>query len=274
MSQNNLINKIGITSIISIYTLYRSQLKLLVKKLCFRDKQKLFSSFPLSQEQDHKLQHEADASWYVVDYCLMKMKSSEKSEFSVKSSDGENEMKITMELHSFEKSEETWQMSIETKHKLAELMKEQGTKMFRLKNYLYAAEKYGLALKLMLSDGCRGVAEDSHDSKTNFIRMNLSLCYMKLSIPEGVIYHCDIVLNNLETDKSDKSSDEFLIKSLYRRAWAYCNINEYGKSEKDLNRILSIDSNNVDAHKLSKCLESKVKESDRMMSNNLKTMFS
>ena len=226
------------------------------------------------EEQSYTLQHGCGVAWYAIDYCLMKMKEGEMSRFELNFE--QTKATFVLTLHSFVKAAETWKMTIPEKHTLALEMKSLGTNLLKRNNFSFAAEKYGLALKLLLSDGCRAIPEDSHAEKANSVRMNLSLCFMKLEMPEAVIYHCNSVISSLEKEEIselDSPSVDRLIKSLYRRAWAFLQINEYAKSRADIDRIMEMDGNNCEAEKLSVVLGNKIKIGDQKMSVNLKNLF-
>lgn len=167
-------------------------------------------------------------------------------------------------------------MSVTQKHELAAEMKVLGTNLLKGKEFMLAAEKYSLALKLLISDGCRGKAEDNHEERISLIRMNLALCFMKLNAYDGVIYHTDSVVKCLEEPEiavKIPKCQNHLIKTLYRRAWALCHINEFERCKKDIGRILELDPENVETTKLLSMVEVRVKQNDRMMSNNLRSMF-
>ena len=204
----------------------------------------------------------------------MKMKRGECAEFRINYLD--QLIVVKLQLEDFTLAPDSWEMSVEQKHSLAAEMKLLGTNLLKGKEYLLAAEKYGLALKLLLSDGCRAQSQDGHEEKISVIRMNMSLCFMKLNAYEGVIYHSKFVLEYLENPdiaiKIPKCQDH-MIKTLYRRAWAYCQINEFEKCKRDISRVLELDPDNGETTKLLSMVESRVKQNDRKMSNNLRSMF-
>ena len=234
----------------------------------------LFQGIQLDTPLSYKLQHNSGVAWYIIDTCLMKMKRGECAEFRINYLD--QLIVVKLQLEDFTLAPDTWEMSVEQKHSLAAEMKLLGTNLLKGKEYLLAAEKYGLALKLLISDGCRGQSQDSHEEKISLIRMNMSLCFMKLNAYEGVIYHSKFVLEYLENPdiavKIPKCQDH-MIKTLYRRAWAYCQINEFEKCKSDISRVLELDPDNGETIKLLTVVESRVKQNDRKMSNNLRSMF-
>ena len=204
----------------------------------------------------------------------MKMKSGECSEFRANYLD--QLVIITLHLDSFSAAPDPWDMDITQTHNLAEEMKLLGTNLLKGKEYLLAAEKYGLALKLLLSDGCRAQPQDNHEEKISLIRMNLSLCFMKLNAYDGVIYHSKFVLDCLENPEVSVNipkCQDHVIKTLYRRAWAYCRINEFEACNRDINRIQELDPENAETAKLLSVVECRVKRNDKIMSNNLRSMF-
>lgn len=204
----------------------------------------------------------------------MKMHAGECCKFSVNHL--EQIIHLTVHLISFSLQNDVWLMSTLTKHEIAFEMKKLGTESLKCKNYLIAAEKYGLALKLLLCCECVHTDKAQMDLIIQ-IRLNLSLCFMKINVPEGVLHHCNSVLGhqNWPKDFSDQSFEDYsyLIKVLYRRAWALCQINEFAMCKEDVSKILKYDPENKEAVQLASHLDSKIKQSDRVMSNNLRNMF-
>ena len=189
---------------------------------------------------------------------------------------------LSVQLNSFSLAKDCLSMKASEKHEMAHKMKLLGTESLKCKNYLIAAEKYGLAFKLLISDECTGADEsnqeqimqvmESHEDQITQVRLNLSLCFMKLNIPEGVLHHCDSIVSYIYSSK-DAAKTNYVIKVLYRRAWAFCQINEYEKCKVDINKVLALDPDNKDTLQLLSVLDNKIKHSDQVMSNNLRNMF-
>ena len=214
--------------------------------------------------------------WYVIDTCLMMMKTSECSQFSVEFMDGTSAV-FTIKLLVYDESQkEIWDLSSSEKYEYALCTKELATESFGSKEYILAAEKYSLILKLLLS--VNGDVEEDHDHKLVLVRLNLALCFMKLNIPDGVIYHTDAVLSIIgdheENVKKISTARELFVKTLYRRAWAFCAINEFEKCREDLNKLFLVDSDNSAALQLKSSVDKKNRDSDRQMSSNLRGIFS
>lgn len=233
-----------------------------------------YSEKAVGERQEYILNSGSGTEWLVIDYCLMKMRPGEKSIFAVKSKDLNQDVLITLQLHSMERHKDTWKLDIAEKHGIAERAKASGTDLIKEKKYSLAAEKYSFALKMLISDGCRGVIEDNHVERCDAIKMNLALCYMKLGNPEHVITHCSDVIDNLYNKKVNNCEDApFILKAVYRRAWAYCEINEYDKCQDDLESMLLIGGDMKDAVELKKKLAVKIKNSNNALGSNLQKMF-
>ena len=177
---------------------------------------------------------------------------------------------VTVTLHSLTDVGPIWGMEPTEQHVIAMELKSLGTGLFREKEFTLAAEKYGMALKILVSDGCRAGVLDNHGEKINSIRSNLALCFQKMGQPEGTLYHCEQLLS----DKKHLVDDEKLrVKVLFRRAWAFCEMNEFEKCKKDITSVLGLDKGNCDALKLRGVLESKIKDNNRDMSTKLRGLF-
>eukprot|EP00116_Pleurobrachia_bachei_P009024 sb/3469286/ len=224
--------------------------------------------FTLNEETTYRLSHKAGLCWYIIDQCVLRLTESERAVFKFMQS-GEIHT-VTVTLHSFTDVGPIWGMEAVDQHVIAMELKSLGTELFREKEFTLAAEKYGMALKILVSDGCRAGALDNHGEKINSIRSNLALCFQKMNQPEGTLYHCEQLLS----DKKHLVDDEKLrVKVLYRRAWAFCEINEFEKCKKDISSVLKLDKGNCDALKLRGVLESKIKDNNRDMSTKLRGLF-
>jgi len=90
-------------------------------------------------------------------------------------------------------------------------------------------------------------------------RLNLALCYLKVSDPVAAKKVCDAVLR---TEPEN-------IKALYRRAQAHCQHKDYLQACRDLERLLDIDGNVVEAAQLLQKLQRKCSSVDRQQSNEI-----
>lgn len=159
-----------------------------------------------------------------------------------------------VEMVSFIKEKESWDMSTEEKISSAEKKKEEGNIWFRNGKYKRASKRYETAVGFIDYDHSFN-GEEKEKAKVLKISCNLNnaACKLKLKNYKEAEKLCTKVL---ETDNKN-------VKALYRRAQAYMNLVELDLAEKDIKRALEIDPNNMDVRKGYRTLKEKVKEYDR-----------
>ncbi|KAL5711713.1 peptidylprolyl isomerase [Ranunculus cassubicifolius] len=156
-----------------------------------------------------------------------------------------------VELESFIKEKESWDMNTPEKIEAAGLKKEDGNALFKAGKYAKASKKYEKAAKFIEYD--TNFSEDEKkQSKVLKVSCNLNnaACKLKLKDYKQAEKLCTKVLE-LETNN---------VKALYRRAQAYIQLADLDLAEFDIKKALEIDPNNRDVKLEYKKLKEKMKE--------------
>ncbi|KAK9082705.1 hypothetical protein Scep_029176 [Stephania cephalantha] len=156
-----------------------------------------------------------------------------------------------IELVSFDKDKESWDMNTEEKIEAARKKKEEGNALFKLGKYARASKRYEKAVKFIEYDSSFG-EEEKKQAKTLKAACNLNnaACKLKLKDYKQTEKLCTKVLEIESTN----------VKALYRRAQAYIQLADLDLAEIDIKKALEIDPNNRDVKLEYKVLKEKVKE--------------
>ncbi|KAH6816263.1 FKBP-type peptidyl-prolyl cis-trans isomerase family protein [Perilla frutescens var. frutescens] len=166
---------------------------------------------------------------------------------------GNSAVYYEVELVSFVKEKESWDMSTEEKITAAG-KKEEGNIWFRAGKYERASKRYVKAVEFIEYDSsfCEEEKEQAKLLKVS-CKLNNAACKLKLKNYEEAEKLCSEVL---EADGKN-------VKALYRRAQAYINLVELELAKNDIKKALEIDPNNRDVKLEYKILMDKVKEYNR-----------
>lgn len=156
-----------------------------------------------------------------------------------------------VELLSFEKEKESWDMNTEEKIEAAGKKKEQGNALFKAGKYARASKRYEKAVKYIEYDTSFG-DEEKKQAKALKVACNLNdaACKLKLKDYKEAEKLCTKVLD----------LDGRNVKALYRRAQAYIQMADLDLAEFDIKKALEIDPDNRDVKLEYKALKEKVKE--------------
>ncbi|CAJ1921462.1 unnamed protein product [Sphenostylis stenocarpa] len=159
-----------------------------------------------------------------------------------------------VELVSFEKEKESWDLNNEEKLEAAAKKKEEGNVLFKAGKYARASKRYEKAVKYVEYDTSFG-EEEKKMAKTLKVACNLNnaACKLKLKDYKEAEKLCTKVLDLESTN----------VKALYRRAQAYMQLSDLDLAELDIKKALEIDPNNRDLKLEYKTLKAKVKENNR-----------
>eukprot|EP01018_Ginkgo_biloba_P039856 Gb_32210 [translate_table: standard] len=140
-----------------------------------------------------------------------------------------------VEMVSFTKEKESWDMDTPEKIEAAKKKKEEGNALFKGGKYQRAAKKYEKAAKYIEHDNSLS-DEEKKQSKVLKVSCNLNnaACNLKLKDFKGAIKLCSKVLE-LESQN---------VKALYRRAQAYIETADLDLAELDIKKALEIDPQN------------------------------
>ncbi|GAB4830303.1 Peptidyl-prolyl cis-trans isomerase fkbp65 [Ancistrocladus abbreviatus] len=214
-----------------------------------------------------------------LDRAVMKMKKGEVAlltiapEYAFGPSDSQQELAVVpsnstvyyeLELVSFEKEKESWDMSTQEKIEAAGKKKEEGNALFKAGKYARASKRYEKAAKYIEYDSSFG-EEEKKQAKAQKITCNLNnaACQLKFKDYKQAEKLCTKVL---ELDSRN-------VKALYRRAQAYINLADLDLAEFDIKKALEIDPDNRDVKLVYKTLKEKVKEYNRKDAKFYSNMF-
>ncbi len=210
--------------------------------------------------------------------CLFKMREKETVEIEINMKDcdnnseyknGDDEEICTVEINllSFTKAKELWELSAQERLDLAFHHKAKGTEFFKLKNTPCAFERFRKAAKYVISVGPENVIDD--DIKEEWkkcgsqIFLNLAACQLQSHYNDGVIENCTRAL----------MYDDSNIKGYFRRAQARIKLKLYDEAKFDLMNAQKIEPNNSAVEKLLKHVDSHLNAEQTRMSNAMSKMF-
>ncbi|KAE8022907.1 hypothetical protein FH972_008668 [Carpinus fangiana] len=156
-----------------------------------------------------------------------------------------------VELLSFVKEKESWEMSTQEKIEAAGEKKEEGNALFKAGRYERASKRYETAVRFIERDSSFSDEEKQQAMvlKTT-CNLNNAACKLKLKDYKQAEKLCTKVLKH----------DSRNVKALYRRAQAYVQLVDLDLAELDIKKALEIDPNNRDVKLEYKYLKEKVRE--------------
>ncbi|KAK2406123.1 70 kDa peptidyl-prolyl isomerase [Trifolium repens] len=170
-----------------------------------------------------------------------------------------------VELVSFVKDKESWDMNTEEKVEAAGKKKEEGNGLFKAGKYSKASKRYEKAVKFIEYDTSY-TEEQKKTAKALKVACNLNnaACKLKLKDYKQAEKLCTKVLELESTN----------VKALYRRAQAYIQLADLDLAEFDIKKALEIDPNNRDVKLEYKTLKEKMKEINKKDAQFYGNMFS
>ncbi|KAI4354243.1 hypothetical protein L6164_003129 [Bauhinia variegata] len=169
-----------------------------------------------------------------------------------------------VELVSFVKEKESWDMNTEEKIEAAGKKKEEGNVLFKAGKYARASKRYEKAVKFIEYDTSFS-EEEKKQSKALKVACNLNnaACQLKLKDYKQAEKLCTKVLD-LESSN---------VKALYRRGQAYIHLADLDLAEFDIKKALEIDPDNRDVKLEYRTLKEKMKEYNRREAKFYGNMF-
>ncbi|CAL9098374.1 unnamed protein product [Musa textilis] len=156
-----------------------------------------------------------------------------------------------VELVSFVKEKESWDMNTAEKIEAAANKKEEGNALFKMGKYMRASKRYEKGSKFIEYDSSFSEEEKKQSKALKAIcSLNNAACKLKLKDYKEAEKLCTKVL---ETESRN-------VKALYRRAQAYIQLADFDLAELDIKKALEIDPDNRDVKLEYKTLKEKMKE--------------
>ncbi|CAH2052338.1 unnamed protein product [Thlaspi arvense] len=214
-----------------------------------------------------------------LDKAVMKMKKGEvalvtiEPEYAFGSTESKQELAIVppnstlyyeVDLVTFEKERESWDMNTEEKIEAAGKKKEEGNSKFKAGKYALASKRYEKAVKYIEYDTSFS-EEEKKQSKALKVACNLNdaACKLKLKDYKQAEKLCTKVLELESTN----------VKALYRRAQAYMELADLDLAEFDVKKALEIDPNNREVKLEQRKLKEKMKEFNKKEAKFYGNMF-
>ncbi|KAH6765817.1 rotamase FKBP 1 [Perilla frutescens var. hirtella] len=169
-----------------------------------------------------------------------------------------------VELVSFDKERESWDMNNEEKIEAAGKKKEEGNMLFKAGKHARASKRYEKASKYIEYDSSFS-EDEKKQAKTLKITCNLNDAACKLKLKEFKQAE-KLCTKALELESSN-------VKALYRRAQAYLNMADLDLAEYDIKKALELDPDNREVKLVYKTLKEKVKEYNKKDAKFYGNMF-
>ncbi|CAF3201932.1 unnamed protein product, partial [Rotaria sp. Silwood2] len=176
---------------------------------------------------------------------------------------------IFIHLISFERFPEIYSMSIDNLYNFALKHKENANKFFQQKNYFQAFKLYHRSLCYALNFINEQPTDEHNEILENFNQLILSI-YSNMSACQ-LIYGNN--LNVIDNCSSALEINPTYVKALYRRGYAYSNLNDYELALKDLQLANKIQPNDEKIESLLKTTKQRLEEYNKILGKSLKNFF-
>lgn len=164
---------------------------------------------------------------------------------------------LTVELASVNEEVDTAMLSSQDKLSFAAARKDVAAALFKRQRYMLALARYNRILALLDSDNDGADDSDAVRQMCCTCELNRAACLLKLEDNSGARSACDKVL----------ATDPDQVKALYRRGVACFALSDYAAAQKDLSKVLRLDSKNSEA----RSLLMQVRETQRRYAEDAKT---
>jgi len=209
-----------------------------------------------------------------VEMALEKMKRKEEAQISIAPKfavgglgvpkDNQESLKYDINLKSFERAKESWQMDGEEKLEQSLLFKDKGTEFFNQNKYDMASKKYNKIIEFLEHEiSLKDEKEVQRSSLLQAGRLNLAMCKIKVNDWMEARNLCDkVVEENPEN-----------VKGYFRRGEALIALNEHDLAVRDFEKVLELDADNKAAkNKVAMCVR-KIKANKQKEKKTFANMF-
>ncbi|XP_063399593.1 peptidyl-prolyl cis-trans isomerase FKBP4-like isoform X2 [Mytilus trossulus] len=199
-----------------------------------------------------------------LEQAVKKMKQHEKSKFDIKPSQGygakgNTEFNIPgdaalvyeVELLSFEKAKESWELSTEEKLEQSEIAKNRGSQYFKKENYSKAKQFYKKVKKYLEYE--TDLQEENKEKRNSLMlatHLNIAMCELKVGDFSEAREECN---KALEIDPKS-------VKAYFRRATAYFQVHDHESAKADYEKVLELEPENKAAKNQIVICEQKLKQ--------------
>ncbi len=191
-----------------------------------------------------------------VEKALEKMKRTEQAQIQIAPKwaeggpvvpkDSQEMLVYDINLKSFERAKESWQMDGEEKLKQSIVFKDKGTDYFKQGKYDLAAKKYAKIIEFLEHEiSLRDEKEEERASLLQAGRLNLAMCKIKVNDWLEARNLCDKVVEENPTN----------VKGYFRRGEALIALSEHELARQDFEKVLELDAENKAAkNKVAMCM--------------------
>jgi len=193
-----------------------------------------------------------------IEFALEKMKKKETSQITLKPEYGfgtsgnvdkgvgpNSTLQYDITLVKFEKAKESWQLDADQKLEQARMFKDKGTKHFKDGKFEIASTRYQKVIDFLEHEiSLKGTAEDERKSLLQAGRLNLAMCYLKMSKWIEARGICDKAIEENDT----------VAKAWFRRGEAQLALNDCESAKADFEKTFQLDPENKAAkNKIIQC---------------------
>lgn len=163
-------------------------------------------------------------------------------------------IELVVELESFEKATETWNMSEDEKVNFADCRKGVGSSLFKRGRVLLALQRYKKVSEMFnYIDNFKEANKATAKQIKKACELNKAACFVKLQDFSEAKKACEVVLK-------DEPGN---IKAIFRRGQAELGLKNFGECTRDCKRVLELDPKNLDARALAKEAAAGQREEDK-----------
>ena len=174
---------------------------------------------------------------------------------------------FNLELVTFERSKEYYELAQTEKLNIVKHSKERGSSLYKLNKIDRAFKRFSYAYKCLIAMGKESDIEPDLISEERDMKcvccMNMAACFVKNKRWNNVVTHCT---NGLKISPNN-------VKGLFRRAQAYYSLGEIRNAKEDLNKARELEPDNTAVKQLLKQVIDQEKKEDETLAKAMKKAF-